>query len=107
MISLISHSDSSLSSFKCAVPTCLSLLKKHLGRGKPCQENKLFVYNYGGAKQQVITPCSFRIPHNDYAYSTNEFIPLKLRVAGLPCSGELLFSVFIHLYFPKRHSKQL
>lgn len=30
MISLTSHSDSSLSSFKCAVPTCLSLLKKDL-----------------------------------------------------------------------------
>lgn len=30
MISLTSHSDSSFSSFKCAVPTCLSLLKKDL-----------------------------------------------------------------------------
>lgn len=34
MISLISHSFSSLSNFRCAVPTSLSLLKKDLGRQK-------------------------------------------------------------------------
>lgn len=38
MISLISHSFSSLSSFRCAVPTSLSLLKKDLGRQEAAED---------------------------------------------------------------------